>query len=63
MILDALGRSPSWADDPRLYLRYAAALCRHDLRRRQGIAPRVAGGTADVPKQALELLPRNWPLW
>jgi tetratricopeptide (TPR) repeat protein len=55
-LVDALGRSPSWADDPRLYLRYGAACAAMNCADGQGSPPVSMAQRQGFRKQALELL-------
>jgi tetratricopeptide (TPR) repeat protein len=55
-IVDALGRFPSWADDPRLYLRYGAACAAMNCADGKGSPPVSLAERRTFRKQALDLL-------
>jgi tetratricopeptide (TPR) repeat protein len=55
-LVDALGRSPSWADDPRLWLRYALACAAMNCADGQGSPPASMAQRQAFRKQALDLL-------
>ena len=55
-IVDALGRFPSWADDPRLYLRYNAACAAMICADGKGSPPVSLAERQTFRKQALDLL-------
>ena len=55
-IVDAFGRFPTWADDPRLYLRYGAACAAMNCADGKGSPPVPVADRPSFRKQALDLL-------